>query len=332
MGEKIRAKVRAAEANQGVSIMSRQGGGSAAPGAVPEAIRAVAVALALMLPLCCVTPPARAWGDEGHEVIGLIADHYLEPAVRTKVNSILAGDTTGLTPNTHIDQEATWADKFRDSDRNTTKVHYNKTHEWHFVDLELSGPDLSSACFGRPPLKGKVASNGPAHDCIVDKIDEFAAELKKSTTTKKERRYALQFILHFVGDIHQPLHASDDNDQGGNLKMVTATNMGSGKLHAFWDTQFVTRQAPDEAALAGQLIANITDAQRAQWSSGTAADWAAESFNIAKAHSYGLLPPPTSANQYDLPASYVTDATAVVAEQLSKAGVRLAFVLNNALQ
>jgi S1/P1 Nuclease len=88
----------------------------------------------------------------------------------------------------------------------------------------------------------------------------------------------------------------------------------------------------DEGHEAVALIANITDAQRAQWSSGTASDWATESFDIAKAHAYGLLPAPTSPNHYTLPASYVTEATTVVAEQLSKAGVRLAFVLNNALQ
>jgi hypothetical protein len=295
-------------------------------------MRYMILLLTLTGSLCCVTTPAHAWGDEGHKVVGLIAEHYLDPAVKTKVDAILAGDTTHLTPNTQMDTETTWADRFRDSDRNTTKVHYNKTQNWHYVDLELSGPDLKSACFGEPSLKGKVASNGPANDCIVDKIDEFAAELKKPKTSKKERRTALLFILHFVGDIHQPLHSSDDNDRGGNNKSVTAVGVGSGKLHGFWDTQFVTRQAPGEVALANKLLANITDAQRAAWASGTPADWANESFTISKAHSYGLLPAPDSTDHYALPASYVDDATSVVAEQLSKAGVRLAFVLNNALQ
>jgi hypothetical protein len=281
-----------------------------------------------------VTTPAHAWGDEGHEVVALIADHYLDPAVRTKVNSLLAGDTTKLTPNTRIDMEATWADKFRDSDRNSTQVHYNETHTWHYVNLELSGPDLKAACFGQPPLNGALASNGAADDCIVDKIDEFTAELKSSSTSAQERLYALQFILHFVGDLHQPLHASDNHDQGGNAKTVKASGVSkkSGTLHGFWDTQFVTLQGKSKTAIANKLIANITDAQRAKWSSGTPAAWANESFAIAKVDAYGLLPTPTSAHHYTLPKAYVTDAKAVVAEQLSKAGVRLAFVLNNALQ
>src|SRR5262249_54544225 len=102
------------------------------------------MALGIMMPLLSVPTPVWAWGDEGHEVVWLIADHYLRPAVRTKVKSLLAGDKTHLTSTTEVDREATWADKYRDSDRNTTKVRYNKTRNWHYVDLEISGPDLSS--------------------------------------------------------------------------------------------------------------------------------------------------------------------------------------------
>jgi hypothetical protein len=282
--------------------------------------------------LCCLGAPAHAWGDEGHEVVGLIADHYLEPAVRAKVNAILAGDDSGLTPGTQIDQEATWADKYRDLDRNTTKIHYNQTRNWHYVDLELGGPDLTSACFGRPRLPANTpASAGPADDCIVDKIDEFAAELGNPATSVRERRLALQFLLHFVGDVHQPLHASDDHDHGGNLKIVTGPGMPPNNLHHAWDTDFVARLGGDAAGVAQRLIAGITEAERAQWSRGAAADWAMESFALAKAHAYGLLLAPDSSHRYQLSDAYISDATKVAREQLCKAGVRLAFVLNRAL-
>jgi hypothetical protein len=77
-----------------------------------------------------------------------------------------------------IASEATWADKYRDSDRDTTKVRYQATWRWHFVDIELTQPDLSAACFGRPPLPpGVPASKGPPQACVVDKINQFAAEL-----------------------------------------------------------------------------------------------------------------------------------------------------------
>jgi hypothetical protein len=292
------------------------------------AVRASAAAVAGTAIFFSATP-AYAWGDLGHEVVGLIASNYLDPAVRTKVNAVLAGDTTHLTANTMIDSEATWADKFRDS----SSAHRTQTAKWHFVDLEIAAPNLTSACFGRPALPaGALASNGPANDCVVDKIEELQAELLSSATTATELREALQFILHFVGDIHQPLHSSDDNDAGGNDKTVTAPGIASNSLHHYWDTEFVNLLGSSESAIAQSLIANITAAQRTQWSAGTADDWAMESFTIAQNHTYGLLPAPTSTNHYTLPASYVTDAKSVVATQLSKAGVRLAFVLNNALK
>ncbi len=283
--------------------------------------------------ICCIVAPAYGWGDEGHEVIGLIADRYLEPAVRAKVNAILAGDTTRLTPNTNIDQEATWADKFRDSDRGTTKLRYNQTRNWHFVDLELDGPDLQTACHGRPVLRKETpASLGPADDCIVDKIDEFTAELESPATRDPERRLALQFLLHFVGDVHQPLHASDDHDRGGNLKIAAATSISPNTLHHDWDTEFVARLGSGAAAIAGQLIADMTDAQRAKWAAGGAAAWARESFEAAEYHAYGLLPAADGLNHYTLSAVYIADATIVTRQQLSKAGVRLAWVLNRALR
>jgi nuclease S1 len=292
-------------------------------------VRATAVAAAGISAFLGGVTPAYAWGDLGHEVVGLIANNYLDPAVRAKVNAILAGDATHLTSNTMIDSEATWADKFRDS----SSAHRTQTAKWHFVDIEITAPNLTTACFGRPTLPaGTRASNGPASDCVVDKIEEFQAELLNSATTATELREALQFVLHFVGDIHQPLHSSDDHDAGGNDKTVTAPGIASNSLHHDWDTEFVNLLGSSESAIAQKLIANITDAQRTQWSAGTADDWAMESFTIAQNHAYGLLPAPTSTNHYSLPASYVTDAKAVVATQLSKAGVRLAFVLNNALK
>jgi hypothetical protein len=275
--------------------------------------------------------PACAWGDEGHEVVGLIADHYLEPGVRRRVLALLAGDATDLTAK-DIAHEATWADKYRDSDRDAAKVRYLQTRNWHFVDLELAGVDVNRACFGRPPLPpGTAASNGPADDCVIDKIDEFRAELKDPGTGEPERRLALQFLLHFVGDIHQPLHAADNHDQGGNRDTVSAPGIATNNLHHDWDTEFVARLGANENEIAQRLIANIKDSERARWSAGTPEDWALETFAVAKSHAYGLLPPLKSPYHYEITAAYVADATSVTAEQLSKAGVRLAFVLNQAL-
>jgi len=281
--------------------------------------------------LCLSSAAAFAWGDEGHEVIALIADHYLEPLVRERLQAMLADDDSELTAR-DLAHEATWADKYRDSDRDSTKVRYNSTRNWHFVDLELDGADADRACFGHPKLPpGMPASAGPARDCVIDKIDQFAAELKESRTDAPERRLALQYLLHFVGDVHQPLHAADDHDEGGNRKMAAAPGMRHNNLHHDWDSEFVARLGANEAEIAQRLIADISGAQRRRWSAGTPTDWAMESFSAAKSHAYGLLPAPDRPNHYELTAAYVTDATAVTAEQLSKAGVRLAQVLNQAL-
>jgi len=138
------------------------------------------VALALTAPY-----PAFAWGDEGHKIIAVIAEHYLDPAARAKMAMLLSADTDALTGH-DIASEATWADKYRDSDRDATKVRYEGTREWHFVDIELAQPNLASACFGHPPLPPRIpASQGPPRACVVDKIDQFAAELGNRTRRRR---------------------------------------------------------------------------------------------------------------------------------------------------
>jgi S1/P1 Nuclease len=287
--------------------------------------------------LCLSSRQASAWGDEGHEVIGLIAEHYLQPVVRARVLELLRHDDTGLVEG-DMAHEATWADKFRDSDRDTSKRRYLGTRDWHFVDLEIEGMDVTRACYGRHPLPAGVpASAGPADACIIDKVDQFYVELKNLHAPEEERCVALQFLLHFVGDLHQPLHASDDHDQGGNRKLAIGPNIGSNNLHHDWDIEFVARLGAGDTDIARSLIARISAADRARWSSGTPRDWAVETYAVSKSHAYGLLPvanagkaPPGS--QYQLSQAYVDDATVVTAEQLSKAGVRLAFMLNRALE
>jgi hypothetical protein len=289
------------------------------------------ITAALLLGLACAIPgTALAWGDEGHEIVGLIAEHYLDPAAKQQVADLLAGDSSGLVP-TDIAHEATWADKYRDSDRSRGKQRYSQTNQWHYVDLELDGPDLDAACNHHPALpQGTPASAGDPNDCIVDKIEQFSTELADPATAKDERRLALEFLLHFVGDLHQPLHAADDHDKGGNDKYVSAAGAKAGKLHSYWDTEFVRRLGQDDRTVADTLIARITPEQIAQWTRGGPRDWAQESYQLAKTEVYGRLPQ-TTAGPYALDAAYTDNAGQVVALQLSKAGVRLAGILNWAL-
>jgi hypothetical protein len=199
------------------------------------------IAVAMAFALNAVSPsPALAWGDEGHEIIALIAQAYLEPSVGKAVSDLLAADTDALT--THdIAGEATWADRIRDRQSGR-----ERTAHWHYFDIEIGAPNVDQACFNHPALPAGVwASRGPPQDCIIDKIVQFEAELAQPAMPEPERLLALKFLLHFVGDLHQPLHAADSLDRGGNTKRVSAAGFRTGNLHHFWDTSFVAQLGTD---------------------------------------------------------------------------------------
>jgi hypothetical protein len=279
-----------------------------------------ALALSLLMPQY-----AHAWGDDGHKVVALIAQHYLTPDTRRTVDALLAQDTDPLTQH-DIASEATWADKYRN--------HHRETSKWHFVDIELDNPDLIAACYGREALPAEtLASNGPAQSCVLDKINQFAAELAAPGIDPEERLVALKFLLHFVGDMHQPLHCADNHDRGGNQVKVFVEGFNHRKrdeLHGFWDKQFVDALGYAPQDIAAQLVAQITAEQKAKWEQGSVDDWAMEAYKIAKADTYGDPPLSKDGDQY-LDSAYVARAEKDVALQLSRAGVRLAAILNKAL-
>lgn len=277
------------------------------------------------------TPEAMAWGDDGHKVVALIAEHYLTPTAKRQVDAMLAADADELTRH-DIASAATWADRYRDA--NHRRDNYDATKRWHYVDLEIDDPDFNTACYGRPALPPDTpASIGDKNACVVDKIAQFAAELAATETDAEERLYAFKFLLHLVGDMHQPLHASDHRDNGGNSVKVMVDGFdhkSRDNLHGFWDTQFVEMLGRPPAALATQLLTEITPEQEAEWRQGTFDDWAMEAFNIAFSDVYGEPPLSAGAVQH-LDAAYVDRAGKDVALQLSRAGIRLALVLNRAL-
>ena len=285
----------------------------------------VMVGLSVIFLTALGASPAFAWGDEGHRVVATIARSYLKRVARARVDALLASDPDTLTAP-DMASRATWADKWRDSG-------HRETASWHFVDTELDAPDLAQACFGNPP-PAAPASAGPAQDCVVNKIREFSAELASPATTPTERVLALKYLLHFVGDLHQPLHASDNHDRGGNCVLVALDSGRTVKLHAYWDTNLVVELGSDPVTLSASLIGQITPAQEAQWRSGTPADWAMEAFQVARATAFrlGSAPGcPASPSPIALTADYDAAARTAATLQLQRAGVRLAAVLNDAL-
>jgi hypothetical protein len=282
--------------------------------------------LTAFLPIMALASPAAAWGDLGHQVVAKISYRHLTGLAQSKVDALLASDTDPLTAP-DIASRATWADKYRNSHRETAP--------WHFVDIEIDSPNLPSACFNFPALgSDQPASQGPSQDCIVDKITEFAAELRNPATPPAERLLALKFVLHFVGDLHQPLHASDHHDEGGNCIGLAPPEGSAKNLHAFWDTPVVQALGSSADAIADRLDRQITGAEIKTWSAGGPKDWALEAFQVAKKDAYALSARPTcdARGAVQLTSTYKALAEKDAALQLQRAGVRLAFVLNQALR
>jgi hypothetical protein len=269
---------------------------------------------------------AEAWGDLGHRVTALIAYRHLTPAARAALDAMLASDTDSLTARDFASR-ATWADKYRNAHRETAA--------WHFVDIEIDHPDLDRACYGFPQLvPGQPASEGPAQDCVVNKIDEFAAELNNPRTQSNERLLALKFLIHLVADLHQPLHAADHDDKGGNCIGLSPPHERENNLHAYWDVGAVDALGRSAESIADELDARATVAAMKQWTMGAPRDWAMESFQIAARDVYALPTRPTCrrGGAIGLSAEYRAQAERDSAAQLLKGGVRLASLLNRALQ
>ena len=298
---------------------------------MPHHLKLVVILLCILAPV-----PALAWGDEGHRIVARIAEPLLTPAARAAVDALLAADADTLTAPDFASR-ATWADKWRDSDRNGTKQRYTATEQWHFVDIEINAPDLRTACFGLPTLPaGTPASAGAAQNCVVDKVAEFESELADPGQPQAERILALKFLEHFVGDLHQPLHASDNHDRGGNDVMVLfGRRRVASRLHAFWDTSVVEQLGREDTSVASELSATFA-AERSAWSAGPPGAWAQESFQAARDVAYAF-PPETEPDEHGIPAhhldaAYEARSEVTVRTQLAKAGFRLAALLNAALR
>jgi hypothetical protein len=276
-------------------------------------------------------PRALAWGDEGHRVIALIADHYLEPGVKKKVDAMLAADTDTLTKH-DIASEAIWAETYRNFDKAKTQAEYADRETWHSLKLELSNPDIDAACDNHPPLPaGTPASRGPAA-CSLDKIDQFTKELSDRATAPAEKLLALKYLLNLVADLHQPMYVSDDNNQGGDAVKVVGGGADPGTLRHYWDSDFIDNLGDDPKAIADDLADGVRQSKAYdRMAAGAPVDWAKEAFALAKDHAYGKLPPRKADGTYDLPPDYVTDAIETIRVQMARAGVRLAAVLNRAL-
>jgi hypothetical protein len=250
---------------------------------------------------------AHAWGYEGHRIVAEIAEQFLEPQTAHHVRDLLAIENL-----TTLAEVSTWADEIRPQ--------HPETRRWHFVNIPLhpnagesSGYDAVRDC--------------PQQECVVAKIEEFERVLADRQAPERERLEALKYVVHFIGDIHQPLHASNNDDRGGNEVPVTFLGHQT-NLHAVWDSGIIGPAVMgDERAYAMRLTRNVTQPQLSQWSQGDTISWANESHDVAMSAVYGQLQ-----HTGILPDSYEAQALQIVNDQVKRAGVRLAKVLNDCLR
>ncbi|HEX3754078.1 MAG TPA: S1/P1 nuclease [Rhizomicrobium sp.] len=247
--------------------------------------------------------PVLAWGPEGHEVIAHIAARELTAHARAQVAALLGG---GARPMMVAD--ANWADEIRDSRPDTAR--------WHFVNIPLGAPhgyDRARDC--------------ASDDCVVDQIERDARIVADRKLPRARRAEALKFLIHFVGDVHQPLHTIDNHDNGGNgIAVRIAGTSGRTNMHRVWDTLLVEREGGDAGMVAAQIEAGIGPRQRAAWQSGTPAGWASESWQLARREIYARVD--GGGRTVRLSRSYLVQEEGPVRVQLAKAGLRLARMLN----
>jgi hypothetical protein len=264
-----------------------------------------------------------AWGPQGHRTVAALADQLLTPQAHAIVTQLLAADLDKFgnpSGRTTLEEVSQWADEVRGTAADRPP--------WHYDDRPVCG-EVS---------KDSYCANG---QCNSEQLKRLVGVLRDPRASVRERNEALKWVVHLVGDLHQPLHASNNADRGGNEVQVALEGVrtrGRISLHKAWDTELVqlafntrNRQQPppDLAALA-------TEAQRLVQDAGQGAldSWAVESNNLARNIAYhyaGFACNSRPDGIIVLDRTYVDQAQALVRERVLLAGGRLANLLNQAL-
>jgi nuclease S1 len=253
----------------------------------------------LLLCLLVFSAPAYAWGPQGHEIVARIAADNLTPSAHLRISQLLGGDAPAL-----MVLDSNWADEIR-ADR-------PETVGWHFVNIEIGAK-------GYDPRRDCANDN-----CVVAQIGRDMAVLRDRQASHSARLEALRFLIHFVGDLHQPLHAADRHDKGGNSVIVYQGRRRS-NLHRVWDEDVVEALGADPMADAAAIETGLMPQDKARVMTGAPADWANETFQVAAHEIYARLP---GSGPVRLPRDYVSRERATVRQQLGRAGFRLAALLN----
>jgi S1/P1 Nuclease len=178
-----------------------------------------------------------------------------------------------------------------------------------------------------------MARDCAKRDCVIAKIEDFEHILQAGSGTLESRREALMFLTHFVEDLHQPLHCSDNHDRGGNDVAVEFLGMPT-NLHSLWDSGLLDNMGPEDRLLQS-ISSGLTPGTIGKLSRGDVKDWAEESHHIAQTVVYGRLPRDrfvSKGSPLKLDEGYERAADPVIRLQLQRAAARLAKLLNATLK
>lgn len=264
------------------------------------------------------------WGGQGHRLVGLVAANHLTPTAKQNVAWLLDGQS--------LAEVSSWADA-----QTTDHV---QTSYWHYLNIppDAASYDRDRDC-PRQPGTAAGARADTWRDCVVDRITYFEQRTADLTLDRADRATALKFLVHFIGDLHQPFHALGVGRGGNDVHVRVfgesscgpSTPPGNGpsrpplpcNLHSVWDSRLIARRALDDGPYVAVLETLIAQKRWAVQPPGTPAEWAEQSWALGKA---ALVKPDTNIDE-----AYYRKHIPVVDERMALGGVRLAAVLNRIL-
>lgn len=275
--------------------------------------RLLAALLILLLPLA----PAQSYWEYGHESVAQIAEANMSPKARANLQRLLRAAPllgTPKCPLRNIREASIWADCIKGD-----PLRWGYTSSWHYQNVDICKPfDLKSACAGG--------------NCVSAQIDRNFALLKNKSLPANVRLEALAFLIHFVGDLHQPLHAGDHSDRGGNDLKASYGVMPGYNLHSVWDGLLADRAI----SAAPAIVRRFSEAEKAAMVVGTTRDWSEENWAVSRDIAYpravdsdpcGPKPDrPVTIDEADVAA-----ARGALRQQVERGGLRLARLLDEAL-
>ncbi|MBS0504859.1 MAG: S1/P1 nuclease [Proteobacteria bacterium] len=264
--------------------------------------------------------PAQAYWNYGHETVAAIAWSQVTPIVRARIRSLIAHAPELATPECpihNIEQASIWPDCIKKGER------FSYAYPWHFQNIDICRPfDIKSNCaFG---------------NCVSAQITRNEKLLKDRSVPPRERLMALAFLVHFVGDLHQPLHAAERADLGGG-KVKARYGQAGGRinLHMIWDGYLAERAISTPPPGPRGLLSEIPASARAAAAAGTVEDWSRENWDVARDYAYAPVsggdPCANRPEQVTLDNAKIEAAIPILRRQVARGGLRLARLLDEAL-